>query len=201
MRVVAPQLFDLTDLQGKPLQSFGDLVRLQAENALALDGYIVRSGDEIVYAGKYLGVLAAFSSEGRLSYLVQTIAPPPYPAIMAEGRRKWLRHGPILASWSLAVSEGTVFVLARRRVGMGFRSMVDLYRSRDGVYQRTLLLPNAETWNSIAVARGILYAASERRIVRWSTDGLTTMVSTPNDISAGRSFLKFQANGIERRPA
>lgn len=196
MRVVAPQLFDLTDLQGSVAQSFGDLLHRQSENALALDGYIACSGGGIVYTGKYLGVLAAFSPEGRLSYLVQTIAPPPYPFVMSEGRRKWLRHGPILASLSLAVSEGTVFILMRRRVGLSLRSAVDLYRSHDGTYQKTLLLPVAETWSSIAVARGNLYAASAQRIVRWQIAGLT-QAKEPDELSEGRSFLKFQLNGLK----
>lgn len=191
MRVVAPQLFDLTNLQGDVAQSFGDLLHRQPENALALDGYIACSGNGIVYTGKYLGVLAAFSPNGQLTYLVQTIAPPPYPFVMSEGRRKWLRHGPILASLSLAASEGTVFVLMRRRVGLSLRSAVDLYRARDGAYLKTLLLPFAEKWNSIAVARGSLYAASAQRIVRWPIAGLAMQEIEPDKVSEGRSFVKF----------
>ena len=113
----------LTDFQGNVSQSFGELVHRQEENALALDGYMVRSMGGIVYTGKYLGVLAAFSREGRLSYLVQTIAPPPYPTLMSEGQRKWLRHGPILASLALAAGEDTLFVLARRRVSFSLDSL------------------------------------------------------------------------------
>lgn len=194
MRVVSPKLLDLTDFEGNVSQSFGEFLDMQGENALALDGYIVRAGDGIVYTGKYLGVLAAFSSEGRLSYLVQTVGSPPYPFVMSEGRRKWLRHGPILASLSLAASDGTVFILARRRVGLSLRSAIDLYRSRDGVYQKTLLLPASEKWSSIAVARGNLYAASDKRIVRWSTDRLTRQVMTQDKASEGRLFIEFQAN-------
>lgn len=199
MRVVAPQLFDLTDFQGNVSQSFGELVHRQEENALALDGYMVRSMGGIVYTGKYLGVLAAFSREGRLSYLVQTIAPPPYPTLMSEGQRKWLRHGPILASLALAAGEDTLFVLARRRVSFSLRSAVDLYRSRDGVYQKTLLLPATEKWYSIAVARGNLYAASEHRIVRWATGGTVTQTLAPNEISAGHSLLEFHSTGNQGR--
>lgn len=194
MRVVAPQLFDMADLQGNVSQSFGDLLHNQDENALALDGYIIRSENSIIYAGKYLGVLAAFSPNGSLSYLVQTVSPPPYPLVMSEGRRKWLRHEPVLASWSLATGDGTVFVLARRRAGLRVRSTVDLYRSRDGIYQKTLLLPDSERWTTIAVTQGNLYAASERRIVRWQTAGFTTHKSA-SDISKGRSFIEFQTNG------
>ncbi len=195
MRVVAPQLFDLTDLQGNVSQSFGDLLRRQNENALALDGYIVYSKGRLIYTGKYLGVLASFSPDGHLSYLVQTASPPPYPFVMSQGRRRWLRHEPVLASLSLAASDGTVFVLSRRRVGLGVRSAVDLYRVRDGRYKKTLLLPASEKWTSIAVTHGNLYAASERRIVRWPTAGLTTQAPAADEISKGRSFLDFKASG------
>lgn len=192
LRVGTPLLLDLTDADGKPLRSFGNLLKNQHRHALALDGYLATSNESILFSGKYVGVLASFSSSGDLQYLVKTIAPPSAPLVVERGKSRWVEHGALLAASDLAVRAGTLYSLTHRRSGIQVRAMIDLYSVLDGSYQKTLVLPAGESWRSIAVGPEGLFAASASRVAHWpvrrEADG-----QVDNKFSTGRSITEFQS--------
>lgn len=190
LRIAEPQLFSIVDIHGIRSRSFGILLKGQSKHALALDGYVAQAGDSILFAGKYLGVLASFSPNGKLNYLVRTIAPPEDPIVVQRGRSRWVEHGAILACYALATRDETIFALAHRAVGLRVQSVIDLYRANDGTYIRSLMLPEAERWESLAVGPMDLFAASERRVVRWPKM-VSQRRATGANFSTGRTIVQL----------
>lgn len=190
MRVLAPYLFDITTAKGVIVRPFGKLLHSQEDHALALDGFITRSADNIIYSGEHLGVIASFSESGRLNYLRNTIDPPKKPVLMSRGGSRWLRHGPIRASLSIAGSSEGLYVLAPRAMGLKVRYFIDVYRASDGTYRKSLLLPDDQEWISLAVSRENLSVASDQRIAQWPAAVLTTS-ATVSEVSTGRSLIDF----------
>jgi len=190
MRIGSRHLFDLTTSRGEFFTSFGALLKDQGYHSLALDGFIIRSGSSIIYSGKHLGVLASFSTTGALNYAVETIDAPENLKVMEKGGRRWLHHGPLLASVSVA-GVGDVFsILTERALGGDVRFFVDLYEVSDGNYLRSLLLPGNERWTSVAVSDDYFYAASETAILRWEASVINRDVQE-GSVSTGRTFMIF----------
>lgn len=190
MRIGLTQLFDITDAAGIVLSSAGELLSNQQDSSLALDGFLARSGRSFVFAGKYLGLLASFADNGALNWSAEPIAAPDKPVVVSDGHKRWLEHGPLVASEAVASDENTIYVLARRIDGVQIAGFVDIYRATDGRYAHSLKLPAVDTWRSVAVGDHSLFAAGERGVYRWPLAAAATGAN-PNLLSAGESIITF----------
>lgn len=148
---------DLGDDQIRGVHQFGELLRDQATTSLALDGRIARAGEQIVFAGKHLGILAAFDFDGELVYVRELVRSPPPPVIVEREGVRSLRYDLYPASISIAADSRDVFILTYRRVGVEDRYVLDRYRSADGTYERSFIMPEGDKWSSVALADDLVY--------------------------------------------
>jgi hypothetical protein len=191
MRIGRRFPFDLTSLDGRVAQSFGDLLLDQSNQSLILDGYLARAGARIVFSGKYLGLLAAYNEGGDLQWLAETIVKPEPSVVVRQGDQARVSHGPIVASQGLTAHGGVIAVLARRIDRIAIRYFIDLYRSEDGRYVKTLRLPDQGKWTSVSSSGRHVFAASTQGVFRWSVDVLDA--SAPTDLlSAGQSIVNLK---------
>lgn len=193
MRVGGPRLFDLTRVNGAVEASAGQLLRNQDSHSLVLDGYIRKAGPIFIYAGKYQGVLAAFSKSGEVLYVGETISPPRAPVVRVEGGQSWVQHGPLLACLSLATSGEKAYLVTRRTRAGKIRSIVDTYDAATGGYESSFALPASEKWISAAAGNGYLFVASESRVARWPLSAMRSP-SAALSLSTGRTIVDFDDN-------
>lgn len=197
MRVGAPKLFEVTDARGKVEAAFGDLLADQENQALVLDGFIARCGESLLFSGKYLGLLASFTEGGEFNYAVESIEPPSTTAaVVSRGGKRWVRHGPILASRDISGDTQRFGVLASRPRRLEIRAFIDLYRTDNGQYYKSLLLPREDQWTGLAIGMDGLYAASTRRIVRWP-HAVLSFANGESRLAMGQSIIAF----VPRSPA
>lgn len=195
MRLVGPHLFDVITPVGEDVFSFGTLLEEQDHHSLALDGFLTRSASALVFSGKHLGILAAFSPDGSLLWLSHPIAAPEPPVVTESEGRRSLTRGPLPASISIAANEETVCVLTRRVAGLYVRHFLDLYAARDGSYYKTLLLPHPTLWTSVAVDSGHVYVASDRAVVAWPLSALSEKAIP---LETGRSIITLSSDRNEK---
>lgn len=198
MHVGVPELF-LRRGPGAGWTSFGDLLVDPGKHALVYDGFLTRSGERLVYAGKHLGVLASFLPGSELEYLVRTLGSPPVPVVMrGEGDSRWVQPNPLPATLDVTADEETVYHLTPRQVGLAIRAVIDLYRASNGAYQRTHVLPRDQRWSSVTVGPDTLYAAGTGSIVAWpkaallQPDGLPE--NRPSKNPKGRPIILIGAD-------
>lgn len=190
MRIGEPALFDLTDAVGERIRSFGRLLVDQDFHALALDGFMTRSGAALIYSGKHIGVLASLSERGEVNWIAEPVAPTEKPMVIERDGKRWVQRVPFKASLSVAADDGRLLVLTNRIDGIKVRSFVDLYHTKNGQYYKSLQLPFNSEWTSVSVGSDFLFAAHERRVVRWPKSVLG-QDTAPASLSMGRSLLEL----------
>lgn len=189
MQVGTPWMFDVLAPSGDIVDSFGEILERQEESSLLLDGYLTRSGESLVVAAKYLGIVISFSEHGDLNYVARMIDPPKPAVLMERDGMRWVRHEPLVAALSIGATEDTICVLSRRLHGTAIRSLIDLYETATGRYLGSLLLPAGEKWTAVAVGGRSVYVSSDRQIARWPSEvlyGHERSGSLPNGISIVR---------------
>jgi len=192
MRIGGRWPFDLASHEGVVSRSFGDLVENQKEQSLILDGYIARAGGAVIYSGKFLGLLASYSDTGALNWTVETIVAPEPASIVQAGERRFVSHGPILASQGLAATVDAAGVLARRIDGIAIRYFIDIYRATDGSYVKSLRLPAERNWTSVTIGGGSVFASGSKGIYRWPAEVLNA--DTPErSLEAGEVIVSLAA--------
>lgn len=190
MRIGARWLFDVVAADGTVVDSRGDLLVDQAETALALDGFITRADDGVIFAGKHLGVLASFSDNGELEWLVALIGPYEPPAIVTAGNRRWVEKGALASSQPVTARGGLVCVLTRRIDSLSISSFVDVYDRQKGRHLRSLRLPGRHDWSSLTLSDDHLYVANRGGVYRWTTDVLHAEPAL-DPLSSGESVIAF----------
>lgn len=155
---------------------------------MLLDGFLALSGDTTIFAGKYLGVVAAVSLSGELRYLAESIRPPEPAFLMTKGRARWVRHGLLMASEGLVAHGPSFHVLSRRLNGTKICSFVDSYVVRTGEYYKSLKLPCRQRWRAMAVGNDFLYAASDQGIYQWPASALLSDQSR-DDVLTGQHLI------------
>ena len=145
-------------------RSFGRLVSPRVRLRALTDGRLVGDGgDGVVYAFRYFSLLASYSGDGALRYLVETIAPEPPPTLVRNGAHGVLAPGTLARTLSVAVDGGDVYLLSQRdRNGFGPRYL-DVYRLDDGSYLHSLRVRGETIY---AAVRGDDLLLIERRRVR-----------------------------------
>lgn len=190
MHIASPAMFATVEPDGRILRSFGRVLRNQDTHSLALDGFVARGGQDLLFAGKHLSVLASFRPTGELRYLKQTVAPLARgPRVRESGGRRWLEHGPMAACSAIAADEHFIYLLSRRADGLRIRAFVDLYDAAEGLYLRSLALPAGRRWRSFAVTHENLFAADSHGIWRWPHAAISETTTSP--ASTGQLMIEL----------
>lgn len=165
----ASHLFQLRDRDGRVLRDFGRMIAAEEQPPLLLDGNIAVAADgAIVYAPLYLDLLASYTAEGELRFLVDTVdaEPGPLPKIVAHPAG-WRKVKPGTPWQSLGVqAEGELFyVFSERDSGLEDRRILDVYRSADGSYVESYRLPNRP--QAVLLDDAWLYTVRQRELIAW----------------------------------
>lgn len=168
---VHSRLFETFDLSGKQLKSFGELLEDQSNKGLVLDGDIVADTENhgIIYGGRYLGIIAAYDTEGKQRFLVQTIDNVPQPMVSSfEGGLRKVKRNSALPVLSLSLLDSELYVLSGVHPDSTTSSggkVIDVYNKQDGLYLYSWELP-AEGQEAI-VASNYIYIRSDREVTVW----------------------------------
>lgn len=153
----------------EPVRRFGSLVEPEMQMPYTLDGFLLADqGGGVLYALRHRPLLAAYGPEGRLRYLVKTVADSP-PQKMIEDGTGALRGDPEapFALLDADLHDGTVYILTTLDGTITGDGVIDAYAARDGAYRHSWRLP--ETWHSLAVTTDRLHAltADALHTYRW----------------------------------
>lgn len=189
-------LFEAYDAPGaSPSATFGALIEPPDQMPYTTDGSIAAtSSGGLVYAPRYVGVLARYDADGSLRYLVQTLEPVAPPTLVREDGR--LRGDPEarVASQALEVAGDAVLVVHPGMTtdsGETPSAYLDLYSLEDGTYRASWALERR--WSELRVAGDRLYALTARGIEIFRTPLLR--VEPGEDTTASPSIREPAARG------
>lgn len=141
-------LFEVYDLSGNRLWTFGELIQDQLNRGIMLEGSVV--GDEesrgFIYAGKSMPVIAGYDVDGRQRFLVQPIESGPPPVALNVGARQIANRNATTVTMSMSIDGDKLYALTGAKVpGVAERGglVMDVYDKRDGNYQFSFKLPLA----------------------------------------------------------
>ena len=120
--------FTVMDRKGTVLTRFGDLVTDHPTMGIVMTGEMAYAPEskELLYAPMALGMLASYSPDGRMNYLVETIDPAPIPQIEITPRGATRISRPTIHARSIATFNGKIFILSHDNVaGSASRSLVE----------------------------------------------------------------------------
>lgn len=162
-------LFEIYDLTGRQLKSFGELLADQSEKGIILDGYLV--GDEnqgFIYGGRYMGVLGAYDTDGNQRYFVQTIDGVAQPNILDIAGKRKIKPNSTVSVLSMSIVGNELYVLS----GVRFDGqtgpngqVIDVYDKREGRYLHSIKLPMA--CKAALVRSDYLYTLSKGEVTVW----------------------------------
>lgn len=140
-------LFDVYDLSGKRLRSFGELIKNQRTKSIALDGNV--AGDDessgFVYAGWTMPVIAGYGVDGEQRFIVQPIESGAPPPALNIGARQKANPNATTVTWSLSIAGDKLYVLSGAKAPGESKSgfVMDVYDKRNGSYLFSFKLPLA----------------------------------------------------------
>lgn len=154
-------LFEILDDPGRPpAAAFGRLLEPRYQMAYTVDGSLAADPDGgVVYAPRYVGLLARFEANGQLRYLVETLEPVGPPVLVSEKGR--LRGDPASPRATVAMQVVGDSILAVHPLGGRADSAVlDVYRLSDGTYRESWRLERP--WFAFRISGSRLYALTDR---------------------------------------
>jgi hypothetical protein len=141
-------LFEVYDLSGNLLGTFGKLIKDQSSKGISLDGNVV--GDDetrgFIYASYKVPVIAGYDVDGRQRFVVQPIEASPLPMAVRVGETQKANRNATTVTWSMSIDGDKLYALTGAKVpGVADRGglVVDVYDKRDGNYQFSFKLPLA----------------------------------------------------------
>jgi len=126
-----------------------------------------RAGDgSLLYVPYYFGWLAAYSPDGNLKYMVETIDPIPNPSIRhGDKGMLWVDPDTRVSAKSASISGGNLYLLSGNAAGSRFGRVVDVYNTANGAYRYSFETPEA---GAMALVRGdSLYVVQDTGFCRW----------------------------------
>jgi len=164
-------LFARVTAGGQPLAEFGRMLTDQRRSSLVLDGLIEGDGrDGFVYAGHYASLLAAYSMQGELRWVVKSVDPTPLPKLIQNDKGMiWVDRGARGNAWSLSVVGDEVHVLSSMPDGLRRAVVLDTYRLDDGAYLYSRRLPERCRWATVTAQH--LYTVTDSTISKWRPAG------------------------------
>ncbi len=146
------------DPERPPTAAFGRLLEPPYQMPYTVDGSLAADPDGgIVYAPRYVGLLARFDAGGKLRFLVQTLEPVGPPVLIREKGR--LRGDPASPKASLAIQVVGDSMLAVHPLRDG-AAVLDVYSLSDGTYRESWRLERP--WLKFQLSGSRLYALTER---------------------------------------
>jgi len=166
----SPALFRLYTPAGSPLGAFGAFFPPPLQDAQTTDGWIVATGPaSFVYPLRHAGLLAAFTTDGRLLFIRHTIDAVPLPeARIDAGGNVSLDQGDPLATLC-GCAAGRELYLLSAATAPGARAL-DVYDAATGGYRYSLAFPEADS-RCAAVSGDRLASASRRGVTVWRRAG------------------------------
>ena len=178
----SPHLFRSYGPNGVLRRQFGRIIAGDFQDRTLLDGMMAADGEgSFVYAPLYVGLLASYTIEGELRFLVQTInsGSEPLPRIIArpKGWQK-LEPGSPWKSLTVHVADGRIYVLSERESTGAKQRILDVYSNDDGTYLHSIRLPNGP--RDVLVDGDLLYTVHAEEILRWRmiAEGSTALSET-----------------------
>ncbi|MCG8461992.1 MAG: hypothetical protein MI919_37390 [Holophagales bacterium] len=164
--VQVERLFHRFDASGRPLGSFGQLIRQQVEKGLTLDGWMEGDGrGGVVYTGFYVGLLGRWSAEGEPVFLRESIAPQPLPRLVRSGDSLWVDRDSPIHALGLQVTAEHIHVFGTFEDGIHTRGALDTYRLEGGTYLHSRR--NPEPCRQVRVDGGFLYTVGDTHVSKW----------------------------------
>jgi hypothetical protein len=162
--------FEIYNLSGERLKSFGEIIEEQSEKGIVLDGNVVSDGEnqEFIYGSRYTGVIARYGVDGVQRYVVQTIDSIPPPKILIIGASQKIKPNSPLAVMSLSIIGDELYVLSGTHAddaGNAGGQAMDVYDKRDGNYLFSLKLPI--TCREAVVRSGYIYTLGDSGVTVW----------------------------------
>jgi hypothetical protein len=160
--------FDEAGNDLKPLPAFLDG---RSDGPFALDGLVASDGTGgYVYVGRYVGLVARYTSAGKLAYLVRTINAKGLPKIAkASNGDRWIDREEIPNAQSVNVSGGKIFILTPIKKALRLTGAIDVYNLADGRYLYSLK-PPALTKHAIMTASHA-YTVDNISLAMWKHSG------------------------------
>ncbi len=179
MTATGEDLFEIFDREGRLLKRFGRLIEGEYQDRVLLDGDLAADGmGGFVYAPYYLGLIASYTGEGELRFLVRTVpeGPRELPLIIVgdDGSRRILPGTP-RSCLTVHVDGGRIYRLSERETRASRRRILDAYRSSDGLYLESIRLPNGP--RDAFLVGDLLYTVHEQRVREWQLTKRSTAVA------------------------
>jgi hypothetical protein len=163
------KLFEIYDLTGRQLKSFGELLADQPDKGIILDGNIVSDENQgFIYGARYMGVLGSFDTDGNQRYFVQTIDGVPQSSLLDIAGKKRIKPNTAPAILTMSIVGNELYVLSGARfdgkTGSGGQ-VIDVYNKLEGRYLYSLKLPMV--CKSAIVKSDYLYTLSKGQLTVW----------------------------------
>jgi len=121
LRMGPAELFQVLDLSGTVVRTFGTLVSDQTKNFMALGGHVLKGpGGGFIYVPKYASYLYYFDAEGEIERVVQTVDRRDFPSVDAassEGGVRYQAPDPPVQNLSVSVSDEILYLHVHFRRG------------------------------------------------------------------------------------
>lgn len=142
----SPHLFRSYTAAGEVRADFGQMLAGDDQQPMLLDGLIAADGrGGFVYAPFFLDLIASFTLDGELRFLVETVdarSSAPLPRVLVEGgRRHRIEPGTPWQSLGLYVADDRIYVLSEHDLEIEGR-ILDVYAATDGAYVESIRLPD-----------------------------------------------------------
>jgi hypothetical protein len=162
-------LFEIYDMTGHQLKSFGELLADQSDKGIILDGYIVNDENHgFIYGGRYVGVIGAYDTDGNQRYFVQTIDGVSQPTILDLTEKRKIKPNSTVSVLGMSMLGAELYVLSGVRLdgktGPGGQ-VIDAYDKREGRYLFSLKLP--VVCKAAIVRSDYLYTLSKGEVTVW----------------------------------
>jgi hypothetical protein len=162
-------LFEIYDLNGRQLKTFGELLANQADDAIILDGYIVSDENQgFIYGGRYVGAISAYDTDGNQRYFMQTIDGVPQPNVLHVAGKRKIKPDTTVPVLGMSIVGNELYVLSGVRLdgqtGPGGQ-VLDVYDKREGKYLYSLKLP--VVCKTAVVRSDHLYTLSKGEVAVW----------------------------------
>jgi hypothetical protein len=162
-------LFEIYDLTGRQLRSFGELLADQPEKGIILDGNIVSDENQgFNYGARYMGVLGSYDTDGNQRFFVQTIDGVPQSSLLDIAGKKRIKPDTAPSILTMSIVGNELYVLSGARfdgkTGSGGQ-VIDVYDKLEGWYLFSFKLPIV--CKAAIVRSDYLYTLSKGQLTVW----------------------------------
>lgn len=161
-------LFEVYTLDGTLVKRFGEVVEDQGKMFRGLEGWVSGlSAGTFAYAPLYAGVLAKFTEQGELLYLVETIGTASTTVLDVDRRGiHRVARETLNSAFGVGVWGEKIYTVTNEEGSMRARDVLDLYRSSDGQYEYSIRLPEPAIFAYLHGHR--LFTVGQSTVTQWA---------------------------------